>query len=159
MRLAVDRTTSGIFRYLKGDYFGAIQLYGEAIRMLRGITPPPAPLLVETSREIGLAKFRCGKFLNALQLLWKSMAMEENITPKFTNARTVWYSGTVYHEMGEYEKALKEYQTAIAPSEQASRMMIHDSIASIAEVFYDQGDYDAAITRVPALSGGSERQI
>ena len=140
-----NRLIAAQIRGRKGEYTDAKRRYQKSFDILCGLRPRPTVLLSQVLREIGTMDLHCGNYLDALASLRKNLAMEIQSTQNLVPARTEFCFGQVYHQMGEYKEALKHYQTAILLCQRHDLMIIPDSYASIAAVYYDQGDYEASM--------------
>lgn len=88
---------------------------------------------------LGLAQSMKGNFEASIQAF--SKALETN--PQFTEARN--NRGTIYFELGQYDKAEAEYRQALLDPNYASRELPYYNLARL---FFVQGKYDEAYDNI-----------
>lgn len=98
--------TQGETAYRQGDYARAIQLFQEAIEQRANYG--------QAYSNLGLAFQKSGRIPEALWANRKAIALASGAAARTTRASTHFNNGRIYEAAGQFDDALREYESAIA---------------------------------------------
>jgi hypothetical protein len=98
--------TQGETAYRQGDYLRAIQLFQDAIEQQANYG--------QAYSNLGLAFQKSGRIPEALWANRKAIALASGAAARTTRASTHFNNGRIYEDAGQFDDALREYESAIA---------------------------------------------
>lgn len=98
--------TQGEIAYRRGDYVRAIQLFQAAIEQQANYG--------QAYSNLGLAFQKSGRVPEALWANRKAIALASGPAARTTRASTHFNNGRIYEDAGQFDDALREYESAIA---------------------------------------------
>lgn len=97
--------TQGETAYRQGDYPRAIELFRDAIAQQSNYG--------QAYSNLGLAFQKSGRVAEALWANRKAIALASGVSAATTRASTHFNNGRIYEDAGQFDDALREYQSAI----------------------------------------------